>query len=176
MASARLNATLPASFGLTSHALPGGDAERAPYLRHIVELASRQAAVATAQAPDGRLAAVPCADLHVLGERELLVAWSLPLAADSQQVFERASHFAVNVLGSEAAAWLRGLGQAGHEKFAGIAFEFGRGGAPLLECAVATLECVNRRPHRRGAHAMFVGRALQVRSTGEPAPLSWRDH
>jgi flavin reductase (DIM6/NTAB) family NADH-FMN oxidoreductase RutF len=170
------DARLSAGFGMTSHALAAGDGERARHLRHFVDLASRHAAVATAQTPDGRLAAAPCEGLQVLTAGKLLVSWNLAPAAQGREMFERASHFAVNIVGSEGAAWLRALREPGHEKFARIAFEFGRGGAPLLECAVATLECVNRRPHRCGGHAMFIGRAVQVRSTAEPAPLSWRDH
>ena len=155
----------PAWRGLTSQALAQGDADGARWLCHFVELAAGQEAVATAQGPDGRLAAVRCADLRVLSEEELLVGWSLPPAADGAAVFEQATHFALNVMGSDGADWLRSLAEAGQEKFARIGFEFGRGGAPLPECAVATLECVMR---RRSGHAMFIGRAVKVRSTTAP--------
>jgi flavin reductase (DIM6/NTAB) family NADH-FMN oxidoreductase RutF len=166
MAGARMNA----SRGMTSCPLAAGDADGARWLRHFVALAAQHDAVATAQAPDGRLAAVRCGEARVLDEADLLVGWTLPAAADEAAVFEQATHFALHVMASDAAQWLQGMGEAGHEKFARIAFEFGRGGAPLPECAVATLECVVRRPERRGGHAMFTGRALKVRSTIAPAP------
>jgi flavin reductase (DIM6/NTAB) family NADH-FMN oxidoreductase RutF len=169
MAGARVSDARQASPGLTSRPLAECDAEGERYLRDFVQVASREVTVAAAQAPDGRLAAARCEGLRVLSAPELLVAWELRCAADDAAVFERATHFALNVMGSEGADWARALGDAGHEKFARIGFEFGRGGAPLLESAVAALECVNRLPRERGAHAMFVGRALKVRSTAAPA-------
>lgn len=155
--------------GMTSQPLAAGDAESTRWLHHFVALAAQHEAVATAQAPDGRLAAARCGDPRVLLEADLLVGWTLEPAAESAAaVFEQATHFALNVLGSEGDEWLQSLGEAGHEKFSRIAFEFGRGGAPLPECVVATLECVTRPPERRGGHAVFIGRALKVRSTTAP--------
>lgn len=165
MAGARLNASL----GLTSQSLAAGDAEGARWLHHFAALAAVHEVVATAQSPDGRLAAVRCSEPRVLDKAEMLVGWTVQSAADGAVVFHEATHFALHVMGSEGAQWLQSLGQAGQEKFARIAFEFGRGGAPLPECAVATLECVMRPPERHGGHAMFIGRALKVRSTTAPA-------
>lgn len=169
MAGASVNEALSASRGMTSRVLAERGADGARWLEHFVAQAARHVTVATAQGPDGRLAAVRCGEPHVLSGQELLVGWTLQPAGDSAAVFEQATHVALNVV-SERAEWLRGLGEAGHEKFARIAFEFGRGGAPLPECAVATLECVMHAPQRRGEHAMFIGRALKVRSTTAPAP------
>jgi flavin reductase (DIM6/NTAB) family NADH-FMN oxidoreductase RutF len=165
MAGTRVNA----SRGLTSQTLAAGDAEGARWLHHFAALAAAHEAVATAQSPDGRLAAVRCSDPRVMDEAQLLVGWTLQSAADGAAVFHEATHFALHVMGAEGAQWLQSLGEVGHEKFARIAFEFGRGGAPLPECAVATLECVMHPPERQGGHAMFIGRALKVRSTTAPA-------
>ena len=171
MVRQRVSEALPAWRGFTSQALAEADADGARWLRHFVEVAAQQEAVATAQGPDGRLAAVRCSDVRVLSDAQLLVGWSMPAAGEAAAVFERATHFALTVMGSEGEEWLRSLSQAGQEKFARIAFEFGRGGAPLPECAVATLEGVMRQRERRGGHAMFIGRAVKVRSTTAPGPF-----
>jgi flavin reductase (DIM6/NTAB) family NADH-FMN oxidoreductase RutF len=165
VAGERLNA----SRGMTSQSLAAGDGQDARWLHHVVALAAEHATVATAQAPDGRLAAVRCGAPCVLSDAELLVGWTPAPPVDGAAVFGEATHFALNLVGGEGAQWLQRLGEAGHEKFARIAFEFGRGGAPVLECAVATLECVMRPPQRHGAYAMFIGRVLKVRSTTSPA-------
>ncbi|HEX7891808.1 MAG TPA: flavin reductase family protein [Ramlibacter sp.] len=169
MAGARVIEAPPASRGMTSRLLAERDADGARWLQHFVAQAARHATVVTAQAPEGRLAAVRCGEPRVLSGQQLLVGWTLQAGGDGAEVFEQATHVALNLV-SERAEWLRGLGEAGHEKFARIAFEFGKGGAPLPECAVATLECVMHAPERRGGHAMFIGRALKVRSTTAPAP------
>lgn len=154
--------------GLLSHSFGRGD-DALRELRLLMTLAESHVAVATAQAPDGRLAAVPCEQLQVVWEPARRITWSLSSGSDSLPVFAQASHFAVNLLGAESAARHRRFAEPGSDKFAQIDFEFGQGGAPLLEAAVATLECECESHRDRDGSTLVVGRPIKVRTAANPS-------
>jgi 3-hydroxy-9,10-secoandrosta-1,3,5(10)-triene-9,17-dione monooxygenase reductase component len=59
---------------------------------------------------------------------------------------------------------------AGADRFAGIDWELGHSGVPLLTGALATVECEIVAEHAAGDHWIVVGRveALHTRRAGEP--------
>lgn len=94
-----------------------------------------------------------------------LVLWSLSLAAGSLAAFRGNTHYAVNVLSSEQIELSRRFGaSAGFpaneisiDRFDGIAWREGSGGAPVLEGCCAWFECFNRSRYEEGDHVIFVG-------------------
>lgn len=69
--------------------------------------------------------------------------------------------FAVNVLGARD-EWLARRFSAGHrgDRFEGVAFATGSNGAPLLDEALAWVECAVRQVHEGGDHEIVVGEVL----------------
>jgi flavin reductase ActVB len=82
----------------------------------------------------------------------------------------RDSHrFAVNVLTSDQEAASRRFASTRLDKFDGIAFTVGDLGVPLIDGALAQLECATVRSHVEGDHTIFVGRVERARvGNGEP--------
>ena len=96
-----------------------------------------------------------------------LVLWSLSLAAGSLAAFRDNTHYAVNVLSSEQIDLSRHFGASAGagvddpgtvvDRFDGIAWREGSGGAPVLEGCCAWFECFNRSRYEEGDHVIFVG-------------------
>lgn len=98
-----------------------------------------------------------------------LVLWSLSRNSPSLGVFESAEHFTINVLGAEQRALSDRFARSLPDKFAGVRWRAGAGGAPVLDGCVASFEC---RTHQRvdgGDHVIFIGRVERFsRGGGEP--------
>ena len=82
----------------------------------------------------------------------------------------RAGSFAVNILGGRHERFARQATPPGANRFAGLDWEPGRGGAPLLTDGLASLECEIAAEHDGGDHWIVVGRVhhVHVSPGGEP--------
>ena len=82
----------------------------------------------------------------------------------------RAGRFGVNVLGAGHEAFALRATPAGTDRFAGLDWAPGPGGAPLVADALATLECELVAEHAAGDHWIVVGRVEDalVAPAGEP--------
>jgi flavin reductase (DIM6/NTAB) family NADH-FMN oxidoreductase RutF len=71
--------------------------------------------------------------------------------------FERATHFAINILGSQQEALSRRFSSRDGERFEGVGFTRGTTGVALLDDTLAAVECTvtARLPH--GDHSILVG-------------------
>jgi flavin reductase (DIM6/NTAB) family NADH-FMN oxidoreductase RutF len=83
----------------------------------------------------------------------------------------RAGRFAVNVLGSQHERFARRAVPAGADRFTGLDWEPGRGGAPLVTDALASLECEIVAEHPSGDHWIVVGRVDELRIPPLTEPL-----
>ncbi|MFP3944957.1 MAG: flavin reductase family protein, partial [Alphaproteobacteria bacterium] len=86
-----------------------------------------------------------------------LILWCLERTADTLPAFREAGTFAVNVLRAEQEALSTHFSASGGHAFDGVAHETGRTGAPLLEGALARLECRKREEYDGGDHLIFLG-------------------
>ncbi len=83
----------------------------------------------------------------------------------------RARRFGVNVLGRRHERFARRATPAGADRFAGLDWELGRGGVPLLTDALAALECEIVAEHPTGDHWIVVGRVDTLRIAPVDDPL-----
>jgi 3-hydroxy-9,10-secoandrosta-1,3,5(10)-triene-9,17-dione monooxygenase reductase component len=83
----------------------------------------------------------------------------------------RAGRFAVNVLGRQHERFARRAVPAGADRFTGLDWEPGRGGAPLVTDALASLECEIVAEHPSGDHWIVVGRVDELRISPLTEPL-----
>jgi flavin reductase (DIM6/NTAB) family NADH-FMN oxidoreductase RutF/DNA-binding MarR family transcriptional regulator len=100
-----------------------------------------------------------------------LVLWSLGKAAGSMAVFSNGRHYAINVLAADQQALAERFAARGVDRWAGVAFTDGAGGAPLLDGCVATFECFNRSQYTEGDHVIFVGEVERCARRAEASPL-----
>jgi len=94
-----------------------------------------------------------------------LVLWSLSLYSQSLPAFQEASYFAVNILAADQAHLSNRFASQKPNRFEGVNFTFGKGGAPLIEGCAAYLECQQQYRHYGGDHIIFLGRVVDFVST-----------
>ncbi|HET7585135.1 MAG TPA: flavin reductase family protein [Gemmatimonadaceae bacterium] len=90
--------------------------------------------------------------------------------ATMHPVLHAVSAFAVNILSSEQEHLSRAFSERESDRFEGVGFTRGLTGAPLLDDALAHLECTLEARHDGGDHTIFVGRVAAARA-GEGRPL-----
>jgi 3-hydroxy-9,10-secoandrosta-1,3,5(10)-triene-9,17-dione monooxygenase reductase component len=83
----------------------------------------------------------------------------------------RAGRFGVNVLGHRHERFAIRATPAGADRFAGLDWELGRGGVPLLNDALASLECEIVAEHPAGDHWIVVGGVNDLRTSPVDEPL-----
>lgn len=121
--------------------------------------------VVTATHPDGRDAGLVMVSLAPVSQEPPLVLWSVDRRSGSLETWLEAPGFALHLLAvdQEALAWQ--FARKGDDKFAGLTVTRGVVGAPLLEGAAATLECVTHAQHDGGDHIILVGRVVAATVT-----------
>lgn len=100
-----------------------------------------------------------------------LVLVSLDVTTVTLTVIREVGAFAVNVLAQEQASVSSHFASKATERdrFAGIAHELGENGAPLVNGALAQLECQVYALHPAGDHVLVVGEVTRVVvSQGQP--------
>jgi flavin reductase (DIM6/NTAB) family NADH-FMN oxidoreductase RutF len=91
-------------------------------------------------------------------------------AATAHPDFRERGWFAVNILRREQEALSRRFAASGGDKFRGVTCHEGRTGLPLLDGALATLECRIVEAHEAGDHTIFIAE-VETASVTEGRPL-----
>ena len=87
--------------------------------------------------------------------------------------FSSGSHYAINILAADQKALAERFATQGSDRWTGVSFTEGAGGAPLLSGAVASFECFNRSRYDEGDHVIFVGEVLAF-DHSDRAPLAFQ--
>jgi flavin reductase (DIM6/NTAB) family NADH-FMN oxidoreductase RutF len=121
-------------------------------------------------APDGEPAGLIVNSLSSVSLEPPLVAFCPAKSSLTWQRMRRTGRFGVNVLGRQHQPFAKRAAPAAADRFAGLEWEPGCGGVPLLTDALATLECEIVAEHPAGDHWIVVGRVdeLHVSPIGEP--------
>jgi len=120
---------------------------------------------------DGKPVGVTANSFNSVSLDPPLVLWSLGRNAASMAVFEQGSHYAINILASNQRALAERFGRRSGNRFAGVAFEPGAGGAPVLDGSAAVFECRNRSRYQEGDHVIFVGEVERCAHRAGAHPL-----
>lgn len=102
-----------------------------------------------------------------------LLLWSLRQQSVSLSAFEKARHFAINVLAESQVELSRRFASPIADKFSEGVWGEGIAGVPLLAGAAATFECELLSQRDEGDHRLFIGRVLRVFESSV-APLVYR--
>ena len=86
------------------------------------------------------------------------------------EAFRVASHFGISVLRVEDRAVSERFATKGLDRFDAISWRRGQTGVPLIDCALATLECETHQRIPAGDHDILVGRVVATR-VEDGAPL-----
>ena len=99
-----------------------------------------------------------------------LVLWSIRRESSSAQDFLQAGHYAVSVLADDQVELSQLFGSSHPERFERARWQAGLQGAPLIEGAIAHLECRLEQVHEGGDHLILVGHVERY-ARFEGAPL-----
>lgn len=99
-----------------------------------------------------------------------LILWSIDKRSGSYEVFSRASHFAVNVLAADQIDLSNQFARYAEDRFAGVAFATGAGGAPLMEDCAARFQCEMHQQVDGGDHWILIGKVVAFDDFGR-SPL-----
>ncbi len=114
--------------------------------------------VVTTRDADARPAGLTVSAFASLSLDPPLVLICVDHKAESYPALQEAGRFAVNILTAEQEEISRRFASRQLDKFAGIPHRAGSLGLPLLEGALAHLECTTVAAHVEGDHTIFVGR------------------
>ncbi len=79
--------------------------------------------------------------------------------------------FAVNILAGDQQELSVAFSRSGTDKFAGVAWEPGRTGSPLLAGALGHVECTLEHVYDGGDHEIVVGRVIDLAIRRDASPL-----
>lgn len=127
--------------------------------------------VVTAQAPDGEDLGMTMSSFNSLSLAPPLVLFSVDRRALSLPKWRAAQGCAINVLAESQKEVSGRFARPKSNKWAGIDFDRGYAGAPLLRGVVARFECRRYAEHDGGDHELFIAEVVRFRIFANRAPL-----
>ena len=126
--------------------------------------------VVTTRDPEGHPSGLTASAFTSVSLEPPLVLVCVDHGATAHPDFRACGRFAVNVLRREQEALSRQFAASGGDKFRGVPHHDGKSGLPLLDGALATLECRLVDAHEAGDHTIFIGE-VEVASVAGGRPL-----
>ena len=122
-------------------------------------------------APDGEPAGLIVSSLTSVSLEPPLLSFCPSRGSLTWSRMRRTQHFAVNVLGRRHERFARSASPPGADRFAGVDWELGPGGVPLITDALAALECDIVAEHPAGDHWIVVGHVHRILTSPLDDPL-----
>lgn len=126
--------------------------------------------VMTAATETGDKAGMTANSFNSVSIDPALILWSIDKKSSGFKVFEKCSHFAVNILAADQIDLSNRFARPADDKFAGIEYEAGHGGAPLLLDTAARFQCETYNIIEGGDHWIIIGRVITFDDFGR-SPL-----
>lgn len=128
-------------------------------------------AIVTAIDPDGHPIGLTVNSFSAVSLQPALVLWCLDNSSHNLEAFRKASHHAINILSAEQQDLSNRFATWPVDRFAGLPWQAGAGGAPLFPACCASFEVANETAHLAGDHTIFIGRVEKFSETPDLAPL-----
>lgn len=140
-------------------------------LRNALGRFATGVAIVTAIDPDGHPVGLTVNSFSALSLTPPLVLWCLDNVSSNIEAFRRASHHAINILSASQQDLSNRFATWPADRFAGLPWHPGLGGAPLFPDCCASFEVANETTHAGGDHTIFVGRVERFGETADLEPL-----
>jgi flavin reductase (DIM6/NTAB) family NADH-FMN oxidoreductase RutF len=104
----------------------------------------------------------------------LLILISVDKSSDTHDILSQGGAFTVNILGRDQEALSKKFAskrEAGSQKLDGVPHTLGVNGCPVLEGAIAHLDCVTTRQYEGGDHTIFIGEVVDAKESSDGDPL-----
>ncbi|QHF40073.1 flavin oxidoreductase [Pseudomonas sp. S34] len=126
--------------------------------------------VVTAATVSGRKVGVTANSFNSVSLDPPLILWSIDKRSSSHEVFEESSHFAVNVLAADQIDLSNNFARPKDDRFAGIEYDPGEGGAPVFADCSARFHCEKFQQVDGGDHWIMIGKVVAFDDFGR-SPL-----
>lgn len=140
-------------------------------LRNALGRFATGVAVVTAIDPDGHPIGLTVNSFSAVSLDPALVLWCLDNASHNLDAFQRATHHVINILSAEQVDLSNRFATWPIDRFAGLSWQAGLGGAPVFPGCCATFEVANEIQQAAGDHTLFIGRVARFAEGGKIAPL-----
>ncbi len=127
--------------------------------------------IVTVRTPQGEVAGLTVNSFNSVSMHPPLIVWSLAGRSHSLPAFSAASHYAINVLSAEQHALALRFATSALDRWQGVDWQPGLGGAPLIAGALAQFECANQHHQVEGDHTLFIGRVERCAHDADLVPL-----
>ena len=127
--------------------------------------------IVSARTADGELVGLTANSFNSVSLDPPLIVWSLANDLPSRALFEACEYYAINVLAEDQADLSQRFASRLGEKFAGLEFDSGIGGVPLLAGCCARFQCRNTVRHAGGDHVVFISEVVDFDRAEERLPL-----
>ena len=128
-------------------------------------------AIVTAIDPDGHPIGLTVNSFSAVSLEPALVLWCLDNSSHNLEAFRRASHHAINILAVDQQDISNRFATWPIDRFVGLPWQPGVGGAPVFSGCCATFEVANETANAGGDHTIFIGRVERFAETPALAPL-----
>jgi flavin reductase (DIM6/NTAB) family NADH-FMN oxidoreductase RutF/DNA-binding IclR family transcriptional regulator len=128
-------------------------------------------AVVTAVGADGQPVGMAVGSFTSVSLDPPLVGFLPARTSRTWPEIEQAGRFCVNILSDEQEALCRRFARSGEDKFAGVPWRLSPQGSPVLEGALAWIDCGLARVDEAGDHLIVLGEVRSMDSYGGPGPL-----
>ncbi|MEM8497965.1 MAG: flavin reductase family protein [Pseudomonadota bacterium] len=128
--------------------------------------------VITAENADGQRVGMTANSFNSVSLEPPLILWSIDKNARSVDVFDSATHFAVNILAADQIDLSNRFARMQADKFEGVDWVRGAKGSPVLAGCAATFECENFDKLEGGDHWILLGKVIGFEDLGR-SPLCY---
>ena len=139
-------------------------------LRRVMGHFATGVTIITTHASSGELHGLTANAFSSVSLTPPLVLVCVDKKSESYPCFDDSKIFTVNILGDDQEMLSRKFAVSGGEKFQGVAYRLGANGAPILEGALAYLECRVIDACQGGDHTVYIGEVEEA-ETREGKPL-----
>lgn len=142
--------------------------------RHALGQFATGVTIVTAEEGDGGYVGTTASSFNSVSMDPPLILWSIDKKARSLPAYQQAQHFCVNVLAADQVSLSNHFARPQDDKFDGLEFQTGIGGAPMFKGCAARFQCETAHIYEGGDHLIIVGKVLDFDVTGRDALLFHR--
>ena len=132
-------------------------------LRNVMGYYLTGVTIVTMTGPDKKPYGLTVTSFNSVSLSPPLILWSLDNRNDKLPLFQDARGFAVNIMAADQLALCRKFAAADNDRFLNCDWCFGKYGQPLIENALANLECRPWAEYDGGDHTIFVGEVMSIK-------------
>ena len=143
---------------MTQQRFPSEDFSRS--LRNALGMFATGITVVTTRTPAGEPIGLTVNSFNSVSLDPPLIVWSLANDLPSRGLFEACEYYAINVLAECQTELSQRFARRIEDKFAGLEYDTGAGGVPLLRGCCARFQCRNTVRHEGGDHLVFISEVV----------------